>query len=295
MPGPPPVPPFAVGWRRLTLVDRSRTVPGAHTDNGRPGPRVLATDLWYAAAGRRHPTARPGAVPETAAGPFPLIVFAPGFDASPSTYAPLLTAWARAGYVVASPSFPLTNPDAVGGLDEYDIANQPRDVSFIITRLLRLARAPHGPFAGLIDPRRVGVAGHSDGADTALVAADGDCCRDPRIRALIVMAGAALPFFGTYLSKPGPPIMVMQGSADAFNPPAYAQHLYAIASPPKYLLWMPGADHATPFVGTGPADRAVRAVSLAFLGRYLAGRRGVAIRVPAPERAVAVLWGRSGG
>jgi len=181
-------------------------------------------------------------------------VFAPGFDAGPSTHAPLFKAWARAGYVVASPAFPLTNPHAVGGLDEYDIANQPRDMSFVITRLIRLTKGRKGPFAGLIAPTRVGVAGHSGGADTALVASDGDCCRDPRVRALIVMAGAALPFFGSYFSRPGPPVLIMQGSADDSNPPAYARRLYRVATSPKYLLWIMGADHTSPFVGTGPAN-----------------------------------------
>ncbi len=290
---PTPVAPFAVGWRRLTLVDRSRRVSAAHTSTGRPGPRVLMTDVWYPALGRRRSTTKQGAAPAT--GPFPLIVFAPGFDADPSTYAPLLTAWARAGFVVASPSFPLTNPHAIGGLDEYDIANQPRDLSFIITRLLRMTRAHGGPFAHLIDPNRVGLAGHSDGADSALVASDGDCCRDARVRALIVMAGAALPFFGTYFSEPGPPIMVMQGSADGSNPPAFAQHLFASAAPPKYLLWMAGADHATPFAGTGHFDRVVRVVSLEFWNHYLAVRRHVVIRLPRFGRGISTLRGRLRG
>jgi len=239
---------------------------------------VLVTDVWYPATGHRTASARTNAAPE-AAGPFPLIVFAPGFDARPTTYAPLFTAWARAGFVVASPSFPLTNPNAIGGLDEYDVTNQPRDMSFIISRLARLSRIRHGPFANLIDPTRVGVAGHSDGADTALVASDGNCCRDSRIKALIVMAGAALPFFGTYFAKQGPPIMVMQGSVDGFNPPAYARHLYEVAAPPKYLLWMRGGDHVTPFIGTGPFERMVRVVSIEFWRRYLSGRRGP-IRLP---------------
>jgi len=93
------------------------------------------------------------------------------------------------------------------------------------------------------------------------------------------MAGAALPFFGTYFAKQGPPIMVMQGSVDGFNPPAYARHLYEVAAPPKYLLWMRGGDHVTPFIGTGPFERMVRVVSIEFWRRYLSGRRGP-IRLP---------------
>lgn len=284
-----PIRPFAVGWRRITFVDRSRSVPGSHTSSGAPGPRVLITDIWYPASGPASRAVRTDAAPALAAGPFPLILFAPGFDRDPSSYAPLLTSWARSGYVVASPSFPLTNPSAVGGLDESDIVHQPGDLSFLTTELSRLTRSTHGALAGLIDPTRVGVAGHSDGADTALVAADGSCCRDGRIDAVIVMAGAALPFGGRYFTQPGPPLLVMQGSADVFNPPSFAQDLFRQAPPPKYLLWMPGADHLEPFVGNDPLEAIVRAVSTEFLDRYLGGRPSTWIRIPFGARDRASL------
>ena len=284
---PPARGPFAVGLRQVTFIDRSRTVPGSHTTTGRPGPRVLVTDVWYPAEGAPGGISNPGAAP--AGGRFPLVVFAPGFDRGPSSYAPLLAAWARAGYVVAAPSFPLTSPGAVGGLDEFDIVNQPGDLRFLIGRLSRASASARGAFAGLIDPGRIAVAGHSDGADAALAAADGSCCRDPRIGAVIVMAGAALPFGGRYFMQPGPPLLVMQGSADAFNPPAYARDLYARAPPPKYLLWMPGADHSTPFTGTGPFAQAVRSVSTAFLGRYLGDPPVTPIGLPLAVRGTATL------
>jgi len=57
---------------------------------------------------------------------------------TPADYAPLLRAIASAGYVVAAPIFPLTNTHALGGPNEADLVNQPRDVSFVITKLLAL-------------------------------------------------------------------------------------------------------------------------------------------------------------
>ena len=49
------------------------------------GQRTLATTIWYPLAGSRR-----------AAGPLPLIVFAPGFMMCSSPYSSLLQAWASA-------------------------------------------------------------------------------------------------------------------------------------------------------------------------------------------------------
>jgi predicted dienelactone hydrolase len=73
----------------------------------------------------RYPTAGPpserdlvDAKPLRGARPFPLIVFGHGFAVTPRPYSQLLRAWARAGYVVAAPVFPLENANAPGGPDE---------------------------------------------------------------------------------------------------------------------------------------------------------------------------------
>ncbi len=74
--------------------------------------------------------------PTRATGPLPLIVFGHGFAVTPAYYFRLLRAWARAGYVVAAPVFPLENANAPGGPNESDLVNQPRDMSFVITSML---------------------------------------------------------------------------------------------------------------------------------------------------------------
>lgn len=269
----------------VTFVDDGRTVSAQHTTTGRPGPRVLPTLILYPALGRDHGPAARGATP--AAGPFPTVVFAPGFDRDPSSYLPLLTSWARAGFVVVAITFPLTNPHAIGGLDESDIVNQPRDVRFVITQVLRSSRSGSGRLSGLVDPGRLAVAGHSDGSETAILVAASSCCRDPRVRALIVMAGALLPP-GSYFSSASPPTMVMQGTADTISQPANAMRVYRIAQSPKYLLSLEGADHLSPFAGVGPYERVVRTVSIAFLERYLNGA-SQRIRLAGGERAIASL------
>ena len=97
--------------------------------------------IRYPAGGRRPASTVPRA-PAARRGPFPLVVFGHGFAVTPAPYAPLLRAWARAGYVVAAPIFPLENANAPGGPNESDLVNQPRDMSFVITRMLAAERGP---------------------------------------------------------------------------------------------------------------------------------------------------------
>ncbi len=154
---------FAVGLRVLRLVDASRTV---ELPNRTSEPRTLLTYVRYPALGAPGRTDLPDAPPARADGPFPLIVFGHGFDVTPALYAHLLQTWARAGYVVAAPVFPLENADAPGGADESDLTNQPDDMRFVISRILAASSANAGPFAGLVDPTRIAVTGQSDGGDT---------------------------------------------------------------------------------------------------------------------------------
>ncbi|HEY3703207.1 MAG TPA: hypothetical protein VGL32_13180 [Acidimicrobiales bacterium] len=256
---PAPAGPIPVAQVALPLVDSSRQAGS--------GPRVLTTSVWYpAAAGSPDNVAAPAAP----GGPFPLIVFAHGYNVTPAAYAGLLRSWARAGYVVAAPTFPLTNPGAPGGPDEADVANQPADVRFVIDQLL-WADAKPGPLGGLIDPHKIGVAGHSDGGITAAEVAYNTCCRDPRISAAILMAGAAIGVPGGSYFPPGSaPMLAIQGGADHSNNPVNGLRLYlSDGGGPRYLLTLPGASHEGPFMGGGPAADVVQAATIDFFGRYL--------------------------
>ena len=104
--------------------------------------------------------------------------------------------------MVAAPVFPLGNADAPGGPDEADIVNQPRDMSFVITRLLALSAGRQGPLAGLIDARQVAVSGQSDGGETALAMAYDQPYRDDRVRAAIILSGAQIPSPGGSIFRP---------------------------------------------------------------------------------------------
>ena len=86
--------------------------------DGRSVPRSLTTIIRYPAVGSPSRNDRLVAAPAKSAGPFPLIVFAHGFNITPTPYAPMLRAWVRAGFVVAAPIFPLTNAAAPRGPNE---------------------------------------------------------------------------------------------------------------------------------------------------------------------------------
>ena len=168
-----------VGLRVITFVDPTRV---ERFRNGRVEPRTLVTQIRYPALGSATADDVRDAPPLTAAGPFPLVVFGPGFAETPTAYARLLDAWARAGYVVAAPLFPLTQKHVPGGRREGDLDHQPADMSFVITRMLAENDLPASFLYGLIAPKLIAVAGQSDGAATALAEAYDPAFADPRIR-----------------------------------------------------------------------------------------------------------------
>jgi predicted dienelactone hydrolase len=265
--------------RVLHIVDHSRSIvlPG-----GARRARPITTVVRY---------------PE-APGPFGLIVFGHGFAETPATYAPLLRAWAAAGFVVAAPVFPLENAHAPGGPDERDLVNQPQDMRVVIDRLLEAGRRPRGWASGLIDPRWIAATGQSDGGETALALAYDRAYRDPRVRATVLLAGARLPGGGrASLVAHGPPLLAIQGSADPINPPARTAAFFAAVGRPKFLLTLTGATHLAPFTTEQPQLTIVERASTAFLRAYLGpgadvGRQLGALRRVARAPALATLLAR---
>jgi predicted dienelactone hydrolase len=261
----------------VTIVDPSRqvTIPGHGT-----GPRRLVTIVRYPAVGPSRRTDAFNARPQRAAGPFPLIVFGHGFAVTPRPYSALLRAWARAGYIVAAPFFPLENGDAPGGPNESDLVNQPRDMSVVISRMVAAGRVRGGFFSGLVDPRRIAVTGQSDGGETALAVAYDSHFIDRRIRAAAILSGAKIPGVGGFdFPAPSPPLLATQGTADTINPPTFTYAFFDIAPPPKYLLTMFGAPHLGPYTDQQPQLGVVERVSTAFFDRYLKGQPGALKRM----------------
>jgi predicted dienelactone hydrolase len=151
-------------------------------------------------------TTRTNAVSDAApAGPrraLPLVVLSPGFTNSRSALTGLAEDLASHGYVVAGvdhtyESFGTAFPDGrvtTGlarearrqgeGFWEKVMAGRAADVSFVLDELT--GAHPAWPGAGLIDPSRIAMAGHSIGGAAAIAA----LLADSRIRAGIDMDGA---------------------------------------------------------------------------------------------------------
>jgi dienelactone hydrolase len=262
-------PPYAVGERTITFVDPSRTV--RYPDRP-PGPRTLVTVVRYPVAGPASRVDVRDAPPDRVDGPFPLVIFGHGYAVTPATYYRLLRAWARAGYIVAAPVFPLENAHAPGGPDESDLVNEPRDMSVVITGMLAANANPQAPLAGTINPRAIAVSGQSDGGETALAVAYDRSFHDTRVRAAIILSGAQIPGRHTLSFPQGAPALLAgQGTADTINLPVHTYAFFRAAHRPKYLLSLSGASHLPPYTSQQPQLGIVERVSVAFLNRYLKG------------------------
>jgi dienelactone hydrolase len=272
---------------RRTQTRSPRVVVGHLHRHPRAGVRTVTFAFFDRRRGRRLLTVvRFPAAPRE---PLPLIVFGHGFDQTPAPYARLLRDWAAAGFVVAAPLFPFENAHAPGGPNESDLVNQPADMSFVISALLRRSAAPSGALAGRIDPGRIAVAGHSDGGETALAVAYDPPYRDPRVRAAVLLSGAQIPGGGSFTIPAGsPPLLVVQGTGDTVVPAASAFSFYAAAHPPKFLLELLGASHLAPYTTDLRRLAVVARVSIAFLARYLAGHGSLAAIARATRGSVPV-------
>ncbi|HWE11501.1 MAG TPA: hypothetical protein VG325_19295 [Solirubrobacteraceae bacterium] len=260
-------PPYAVGERVITFVDRGRTVkfPGRP-----PQPRTLVTVVRYPIAGPASRLDVHNAPLDRADGPYPLIVFGHGFEVTPAAYYRLLRAWAQAGYVVAAPVFPLENAHAPGGPNEADLINEPADMSDVISGMLTMSATRNGVLPGAVDSREIAVSGQSDGGEAALAVAYDRQFLDPRVRAAVILSGARIPGAKALWFPTGaPPLLATQGTADIVNLPKYTYAFFGLARSPKYLLRLLGAPHLPPYTGQQPQLGIVERVSTDFLNRYL--------------------------
>ena len=113
------------------------------------------------------------------------MIFAPGYGVGPGRYTPLLTRLASAGYVVAAPLLPILSGWPAGPDDVVDWPEKFRDVGFVTTEMLVLGAYGDPDVGGLIDPQRIAVAGHSDGALISFGEGYIAFRSDPRVRAVV--------------------------------------------------------------------------------------------------------------
>lgn len=282
---PPPLAPipgtFGVGYAQTTFVDP--------IDGG----RSLVTEIRYPTLPVSTRSGKAVSAPATALGPFPVIVFAHGYNVTPDTYAALLDSWVETGFVVVAPLFPGENEynvsslggptSAAGSAAENDVYNEPYDLSYLIGALAQdfahPAAGTAGVLHGLADPRRLILAGQSDGADavaalaydsyyssawSAIPAAD-------RPQVVAIFEGAE---FGLgrdqYGGQGGRPLaFVVQSATDACNPPQDSTQLYNAVGQPKLFLELSDATHLGPYDGSASDAPLVEQVTAGLYRRVL--------------------------
>ncbi len=282
---------YAVGKAETTFVDTSRPT---GPNNSYPGDdsRTLLTTIYYPAKGTPAATAADitptvDAPPLTASGPYPLVLFSHGALARGIVYERQAVAWASAGYVVVAPDFPLSNTNAPGGASLAgavgDVKNQPADDSFVLDQVLELNRdrSQDSPLYQLVDPKRIGAAGHSNGAITTYGLVYTDCCTDRRVKAAITESGVAgIVDDAPYFQGKNTPLFILHGDDDALVPYSAGQAAYDKAKAPKFFLTFLGADHINPFVNAaGVQGTAMLDSTTDFWDRYLKGDRGALARM----------------
>ncbi|MEZ5142988.1 MAG: dienelactone hydrolase family protein [Acidimicrobiales bacterium] len=256
--------PVPVARSSRTDVDTSRPTPAGSQTPERPG-RTLVSEVY---------------VPQVD-GPRPLIVFSHGLMGHPDKFTRLLDAWARAGYVVVAPAFPLTNDEVPGAVaNARDLWQQPADVSFVIDRVLAANQDPTDPLFGRIDPERIGAGGLSLGGATTFGLVFNDCCRDRRIRAAEVLSGNPIPLPQPYRFDSGIPVLIMHGDADASLPLAREREVYDEVTGPKMFVTLLGGTHAPPFEDpVTPYDELVERTTVAFWDLTVGGDPGARRRL----------------
>ena len=256
--------------------------------------------------------------PAVLAGVYPVILVSHGIGGSRETMPYLGRRLAESGYVAVHLHHPGTDnsvwqgasslPDVYRALREamWD-ANAARarfqDVPFAVRELARLNR--EGPLAGHLDLTRIGMAGHSYGGVSTMVAAGQRMgpggqwfFKEPAIRAGLVMSpnipiqGGDLPALYRDI---GIPLFHITGTNDGnavpgnkeFDPIQRTQPYEALTIPHQYLLVLDGAGHNA-FSGLehgphahGPEKqtrytRAVEDGAVLFFDAYLKGNAGAA-------------------
>jgi dienelactone hydrolase len=261
---------YAVGTRSLTFVDSSRDTSPNGSFGGAPT-RTIPTELWYPAEGASGGDPVADATPDQDHGPYPLVLFAHGYNVTPDFYAPLLTRWAEAGYVVAAPVFPILS-GSDGGASHVDYEKTFGDASFVITQVLDLKG---DPLAGLVDPARIAAAGHSDGEVVSFGVGFLECCRDPRVRSVISMAGDLSNANNPSARDTGTPILHIMETNDEYDPYEHSiQWDRDNLTAPRWMVSL-NSSHVPPYTQPGdPAFELTSTITIAFLDGTVKGAAG---------------------
>jgi predicted dienelactone hydrolase len=239
---------LGAGVMRASMVRASTIDPASE--------RTLDLLAWYPTDADEPPDPRLRAVA------LPALVYSHGNCGSADAFTTLASALARAGFVVASISHTgdTSSDPGCGETRNQAISffERPNDVVATLDWLVELPAAGSG--GRLVDPTRMGLAGHSFGGQTTLRTAR----LEPRLRAALALAP---PSQATLGSLPLPiPTMVQGASLDTTTPFIQQQQLFDRLTTPRLLVEILGEGHSA-FTDAAPA----RTRALVILGTYLAG------------------------
>ncbi len=168
--------------------------------------------------------------------------------------------WASHGYVTIQPDHADSRALGVKVGDQSvfrDWQSRPADVSFILDSLSEI-EATVPALKGKLDAKRIGMSGHSYGANTAQLVGGAKTYfgsqersyADPRVTAVAMLSGQGP---GEMLTEKSwehftKPFLVMTGSRDGptrtGQPAVWRKKPYELSPPgDKYLLWVEGMDH----------------------------------------------------
>lgn len=246
--GPASPGPYAVGRSAVTFIDPSRpTEPSPESSRRYQSGRALQVVVLYPAEGA---PGAPGEFVDDAPGSpgsFPLVLYSHGVAATATDRNDALARWARAGYVVVAPTFPLTSEGMSGVAD---LVNQPGDLRFVVESLRSAVQAPDHPLGGRVRFDCLALAGHSLGGATTLAAAFDPCCAQLDPSAVVEIGGmqAVLTPGTDYSDAPPVPVLVVHGAQDATIPYDLAEDVVDAVPGPAWLLTFPGGGHNSMFV-----------------------------------------------
>ncbi len=248
--GSAPTQSFAVGRRDFTFARADRRLP---------------VRAWYPAVGV--PGGEPADAATPATGRFPLVLFSHGLTSQPDDFAPMLTRWAQAGFVVIGPTYPHTSYGAAG-YDPLDVLNQPADASAVLTQFLAQA----DPLVQQVEPNRVAAAGHSGGGITT--AGLFSSARDPRLTAGIIIAGT--DFTGAPFAGPGAAMLMIHGRNDTTVRYAAGHTVFRAIPWSRAMLTITDGDHVT----GADSFETVTGTTTEFLRWSLYGDAAAKARIP---------------
>jgi predicted dienelactone hydrolase len=200
----------------------------------------------------------------TRPGSYPLILFSHGFGATRQAYVGLSSHWASQGYVVIKPAHADSGRLELGKIAEdwknqtqTDWRNRVRDMTVIIDKLDRIEES-YPELKGKIDRSKIGAAGHSYGAFTAMLLggarARGTSYADRRVKAIVAMSpqgpSETLGLTEESWKDVTVPALFMTGTNDRgiaeSETPEWRRRAYELSpAGDKWLVVFEGGSHAT--------------------------------------------------